>query len=190
MSRAGFPGEPDRSRPCGVSHVAVVTADLDAFRAFYEDVIGLRTSVVFGAGPGHAREALMAVGDGIGGAMLQVFEVAGDDRAAHGATAAMFQRGHLDHFGFTVPNRAALTALRDRLLAVGATSGDIRPLGPMLSLRFADPDGCQGEINCFNDAFDESLLRSEDEVIDPDWVGKARRILHAEASHPPSGGTS
>ncbi len=189
MSRAGFTAGPDRHRPCGVSHVAVVTADLDAFRAFYEDVVGLRTSVVFGAGPGHAREALMVVGDGIGGAMLQVFEVAGD-RAADGAAAAMFQRGHLDHLGFTVPDRAALTALRDRLLAVGATSGDIRPLGPMLSLRFADPDGFQGEINCYNDAFDESMMRAEDEVVDPDWVGKARRVLHADAERPPTGGTS
>ena len=26
--------------PCGISHVAVVTADRDRFRTFYEDVIG------------------------------------------------------------------------------------------------------------------------------------------------------
>jgi hypothetical protein len=58
----------------------------------------------------------------------------------------MFERGRLDHIGFSAPDVASLTALRDRLLAVGASSGDIRPLGPMLSLRFADPDGLQGEI--------------------------------------------
>jgi catechol-2,3-dioxygenase len=28
------------SEPLGVSHVAVVTADLDGFRAFYEETIG------------------------------------------------------------------------------------------------------------------------------------------------------
>jgi catechol 2,3-dioxygenase-like lactoylglutathione lyase family enzyme len=32
------------SEPVGVSHVAVVTADLDGFRAFYEDTIGLETT--------------------------------------------------------------------------------------------------------------------------------------------------
>ena len=53
----------------------------------------------------------------------------------------MFGRGRLDHFGFTVVDQAALRSVRDRLLAAGATSGDIRPLGPMLSVRFQDPDG-------------------------------------------------
>jgi catechol-2,3-dioxygenase len=31
---------PAVSEPLGVSHVAVVTADLDGFRAFYEETIG------------------------------------------------------------------------------------------------------------------------------------------------------
>ncbi len=131
----------------------------------------------------------MVVGSGIGGVMLQVFEVA-DDQAADGTSTAMFQRGHLDHLGFTVPDVAALTAVRDRLVAVGASSGDIRPLGPMMSLRFADPDGFQGEINCYNRAFDDSMIRDEDEVVDPDWVRKARGVLHAESSRASTGGTS
>ena len=37
------------------SHVAVVTADLDGFRAFYEDTIGLQTTMVFGARSGPRR---------------------------------------------------------------------------------------------------------------------------------------
>lgn len=146
------PGDPVLSRPCGLSHVAVVTADLDGFRAFYEDIIGLRTAMVFGAGPGQRRKAVVMAGD----AMLHVFEVAGYDPATRGFSTAMFERGRLDHLGFTVPDRAALTAIRDRLLLVDATSGDIHRLGPMLSLRFVDPDGLESEINCFDTDFDPS----------------------------------
>ena len=41
-SRA-WTSDPERavSEPVGVSHVAVVTADLDGFGAFYEETIGL-----------------------------------------------------------------------------------------------------------------------------------------------------
>jgi hypothetical protein len=35
----------------------------------------------------------------------------------------MFERGRLDHLGFTVTDLVALRAIRDRLLAVDASSG-------------------------------------------------------------------
>ena len=79
--------------------------------------------------------------------MLHVFEVAGYDPTRQGLSTAMFRRGRLDHLGFTVTTVAAESAIRDRLLAVGASNGDIWPLGPMLSIRFSDPDGFEGEIN-------------------------------------------
>ena len=168
------------STPVGVSHVAVVAADLDGFRAFYEDTIGLETTIVFGAGPGHARQAVMVAGD----VMLHVFEVPGFDPAAQGFTPTMFERGRLDHLGFTVADEAALAALRDRLLAVGATSGAIRRLGPMLSVRFRDPEGCEGEVNCFDPAFDPATVRDEDEIVDPTWLERFKRVL-APNAHPP-----
>lgn len=164
------------STPTGISHVAVVTADLDGFRSFYEDTIGLQTTMVLGASPGHSRQAILTAGD----TMLHVFEVADYDPTHHGWGVAMFERGRLDHLGFSVGDVEALTAIRDRLLAAGATSGDIHPLGPMLSLRFADPDGLEGEINCFNPDFDPSSVRDEDEVVDPDWLERTKRVLHAD----------
>ena len=163
--------------PCGVSHVGVVTADLDSFRTFYEDIIGLETTMVFGCGPGHARQAVLIAG----GVMLHVFEVAGYDPAAHGFAKVMFERGRLDHLGFTVADVAALTAIRDRLVAVDASSGEIRRLGPMLSVRFLDSDGLEGEVNCYTPDFDPSTLRAEDEIVDPDWLERVKRVLLADA---------
>src|SRR6476659_7094917 len=161
----------------GVSHVAVVTADLDRFRAFYEDTIGLETTIVFGAGEGHAGQAVLAAGN----VMLHVFEVSEFDPAAQGFGSGMFERGRLDHIGFAVADEAALVALRDRLLTVGASSGSIRRLGPVLSVRFHDPDGLEGEINCLDPSYDPSTLRDEDEIVDPDWLERTRRVMKRDA---------
>jgi catechol 2,3-dioxygenase-like lactoylglutathione lyase family enzyme len=169
------------SAPSGVSHIAIVTGDLDGFRAFYEDTLGLRTTIVFGGGPGHSRQAILMAGD----AMLQVIEVADDAATSQRVTAGLFKRGRLDHLGFTVTDLVALKAIRDRLLAADASSGDIRSLGPMLSLRFVDPDGLDGEINCYNTEFDPSTLRDEDEVIDPDWLALTKRALQPGAGTDP-----
>ena len=166
------------SRPCGVNHVAVVTADLDVYRTFYEDTIGLDTALVLAAGPGHGRQAIVFAGD----VMLHVFEVADRGSPAPRNPSAMLERGLVDHLGFTVRDEAALTELRRRLMDVGASSGDIRPLGWMLSVRYVDPDGFEGEVNCFNPRFDPSTLR-DGEVIDPHWLERARRALRADDEH-------
>lgn len=164
--------------PCGVSHVAVVTGDLDGYRAFYEDVIGLETTLVLGAGPGHGRQAVLAAGQ----VMLHVFEVSGYDPTLHGCGSEMFERGRLDHLGFTVQDVAGLTTLRDRLVAVDASSGAIRRVGPMLSVRFLDPDDSEGEINCLDPTYDPSTLRDEDDVVNPLWFARMASMLHAETS--------
>ena len=98
----------------------------------------------------------------------------------------MFERGRLDHIGFAVADEAALIALRDRLLAVGASSGSIRHLGPMLSVRFHDPDGLEGEINCLDPSYDPSTLRDEDEIVDPAWLERTKRVLTAGSELTPS----
>lgn len=157
---------------CGVNHIAVVTPDLDGYRAFYEDALGLDTALVLGAGPGHDRQAVVFAGE----VMLHVFEAADHASAAPGSP--MLGRGRLDHLGFTVRDEAALAVVRRRLMAVGATSGDIRPLGWALSLRYLDPDGFEGEVNCFNPRFDPTDLRDGDQVFDPRWLERAKRALH------------
>ena len=162
--------------PCGVSHVAVVTGDLNGYRTFYEDVIGLETTLVLAAGPGHGRQAVLAAGE----VMLHVFEVAGYDPSNHGFGPKMFERGRLDHLGFTVTDVPALTSMRDRLVAVDASSGAIRRVGPMLSVRFYDPDEAEGEVNCLDPTYDPSTLRDEDDVVNPLWFARMASMLHAD----------
>jgi catechol 2,3-dioxygenase-like lactoylglutathione lyase family enzyme len=168
------------SSPYGISHVAVVTADLDLFRSFYEDTLGLETMIVLTAGPGHARQAIILAGD----VMLQVFEVLGYDPSSRGYTSTMFERGRLDHVGLTVSDLAALTEVRDRLVAIGASEGDIRRLGPMLSVRFHDLEGFEGEVNCLDRGYDPTTLREGDQVVDPAWYGRITRALRANPDLP------
>jgi catechol 2,3-dioxygenase-like lactoylglutathione lyase family enzyme len=161
-------------KPTGVSHVAMVTADLDRYRAFYENVVGLDTALVLGPSSDIGRHAIFFAGD----TAFTVFEVVDYDPAAHGIGSAMFERGRLDHLGFAVPDEAALGEVRDRLVAAGASSGDIHPLGPTLSVRYQDPDGFEGEVNCLNPDFEPSAFGG-DEVVDPGWYERARRQLRA-----------
>lgn len=160
-------------KPSGISHIAMVTADLDGFRGFYEDIIGLDTLLVLGPEPGHGRHAILSAGSTV----LHVFEVDGYDPATQGIGTQMFGRGRLDHLGFAVNDEAALREVGDRLVAVDASDGGIRPLGPVLSVRYRDPDGFEGEINCFNPQFDPTTLAHQDEVVDPGWLDRAKQSM-------------
>jgi len=173
--------------PLGISHVALVTPDLDRFRAFYEDVIGLSTAVVLRmTEPPRLRHAVLSVSDA---SVLHVFEKPGFDPVAEGVGTDMFTRGRIDHLGFMVGSLAELEAVRDRLVAVGASEGVIGLLGPVHSVHFRDPDGLEGEVNAVNAAWDP---RQEDhEVVEdePDphmftrLVAAATRRRPAERSH-------
>jgi hypothetical protein len=120
--------------------------------------------------------------------MLHVFELPGYDPTINGFSPAMFERGRLDHLGFTVAGVGELHTLRDRLVAVDASSGVIRRVGPMLSLRFHDPDESEGEINCLDPGYDPSMLRDEDDVINPLWFARMASALHADPTPPDPGG--
>ena len=165
------------SERVGVSHVAVVTADLDRFRAFYEDTIGLATTVVFGAGQGHAGQAVIAAGN----VMLHVFEVPGFDPAPHGFGPAMFERGRLDHIGFSRRRRGGPGCAARPPARSGRVEREHPPPRPMLSVRFHDPDGLEGEINCLDPSYDPTTLRDEDEIVDPAWLECIRSVMRRDA---------
>lgn len=163
--------------PTGISHLAGITADLDRYRAFYEGVLGLRAGVVLRLPhPPYLRHAIFFVSDSC---VLHVFEEPGYDPVAAGIGTEIGHRGRLDHFGFLVRDRDELEAIRERLVAAGASDGTVTPLGPMLSVHFRDPDGLEGEINAVDDTFDPEAM-DEDEVIevpDPGWFDRIRGAL-------------
>lgn len=161
---------PSSAQPIGVSHIAMLTADLDRFRRFYEDVVGLETMLVM-AGE-HGRHALIAAGR----AILHVFEVPGFEAVDGDA----FQRGRIDHFGFTLADQTALAECTARLVAAGASTGQITSFGPVLSVNFTDPDGCDGELNCLDPAFDPTP-GAGDEPVDPDWHARVTTLLSGPA---------
>ena len=128
----------------GLSHVAIVTADLDRLAGFYVDLFGA-TLVQVEHTP-FGRIGIVRLGPGSG---LNLFEIAGNEHAA--GLPTMFDRGHLDHFGFDVADAAEFWELRDRLIAGGHSTGDVTDFGPIIGLDFIDPDGMACEVNLILD---------------------------------------
>ena len=153
--RAGHAGDGSgRAVPMAIGHVAVITADLDRFRAFYEDVIGLRTAIVLRMSePPGLRHAVLSVTDV---SIVHVFERPGYDPAAEGVGTEIGFRGRLDHLAFHMASHADLEAVRDRLVAVGASEGVVTPHGPVHSVHFRDPDGLEGEVTATNPSWSPS----------------------------------
>jgi catechol 2,3-dioxygenase-like lactoylglutathione lyase family enzyme len=123
----------------GVNHVAVMTADLDRFVAFYTDVFD--AEVAFTETTPGFRHAILRTGPA---SWLHPAEV--PDNAHAAASPAMFERGHLDHVALAAASREAFARITDRLVARGATDGTVEDLGPFHSVWFTDPDGMRGEL--------------------------------------------
>lgn len=153
----------------GLSHVAVNTADLQRFRRFYEGLLGIPMGVTMRMDhPPYLRHATFHLD---GPLVLHVFEVPGYDPRGDGIGTEIGRRGRIDHFGFQVADEAALRQVADRLRAAGATDGEVRPLGPVLSVHVTDPDGLELEVNCPNlDFAVDEAGETVEEVGTPDWL--------------------
>jgi catechol 2,3-dioxygenase-like lactoylglutathione lyase family enzyme len=125
----------------GFDHVATVTADLERVVAFYRAAFDAQVTFEMAATDDHPRMVILDLG---GGTALNITEQPVDtivgDRTTPGG------RGPIDHYGIAVASRAALSEVRDRLLAAGADIGDIQRLGDTWSLFFRDPDGMELEV--------------------------------------------
>ena len=155
-----------RAVPVAIGHVAVITPDLDRFRAFYEDVIGLRTAIVLRmTDPPGLRHAVLSV---TATSIVHVFEQPGYDPAADGIGTGLGHRGRLDHLAFHMASYADLEAVRDRLVAVGASDGTVSSHGPVLSVFFRDPDGLEAEVTTVNADWDPAQETHDTVEEEPD----------------------
>lgn len=153
--------------PTGASHIALMTPDLDRYRTFYEEVVGVQTLIVMSGD--HGRHALLAAGSLI----LHVFEMPRVDPSAFGGP---FGRGRLDHFGFTLPDIESFQACTARLVAAGVSISEVTSFGAVLSVSFVDVDGCDGELNCLDPDFDPTPGPG-DLLVDPDWYARVVALM-------------
>jgi catechol 2,3-dioxygenase-like lactoylglutathione lyase family enzyme len=129
----------------GLNHVAIVTADLDRFVAFYTRVFDMQE--VFRESGRGLRHAILRIADG--SSWLHPAEIPGNTHAV--AIPQIFCRGHLDHIALTAQSREGFETLRQRLLEAGASDGNVEDLGAFHSLWFQDPDGMRGELTLLVD---------------------------------------
>lgn len=129
----------------GLNHVAIITADLDRFVAFYTRVFDMKE--VFREDTPGLRHAILRIADG--SSWLHPAEVPGSEYAA--ASSKMFRRGHLDHIALTARSSKCFEELRRRLIEAGASDGAVEDLGAFHSLWFQDPDGMRGELTLLID---------------------------------------
>jgi catechol 2,3-dioxygenase-like lactoylglutathione lyase family enzyme len=131
-----------RPDTCGFNHVATMTANLDRYLEFYGDVFGAEVITIMEAHDDHPRMAIVNMG---GNGALNVFEVPAD--SVVGNRSEMGGRGPIDHYALAVKSEELLLEIRDRLVARGASPGEVTQFGPaLLSVFFRDPDGAELEV--------------------------------------------
>ena len=129
----------------GFSHVGLSTLDLDATRAFYEDVLGftaVRCDIIEFEEGGRIRHVFYDTG---GGALLAFMEPR-DVPKLPASYDAGINRGlgvpdFFYHFAFEVDSMDALLAKRAHLLAKGVKVTRVVDHEWMQSIYFKDPNG-------------------------------------------------
>lgn len=128
----------------GVSHLALVTPDMDATVRFYVGVLGMRLVATLMAGP--MRHYFFEISDGN---TVAFFEVPGMETFAKGAGSPSDRAIQLDHIAFDLPDEQALEDLRGRLKAAHCEITDVVDHGIMRSVYFHDPNGIALEAACW-----------------------------------------
>ncbi len=126
-----------------VHHIATATNDLDRMVSFYRDAFELEPA------PGHPMET--PVGRiafyQIGEVQVQIVESGNIGEALADTPAVLLQRDlRLDHVTMHAESAAAFASIRERLIKLGATTGDVQDFRGADLLAYKDPDGHVMEI--------------------------------------------
>ena len=122
----------------GFNHVAILTGDLDRLEHFYRDVFDVND--VHDMQFGEVRHRLMRVGEQ---SVLHAFEMPAPE------PGPIFQRGRVDHVALNVDDHDEFERLRQRLVSIGASDGEVTDFGALISVGFQDPDGLVCELCWF-----------------------------------------
>jgi catechol 2,3-dioxygenase-like lactoylglutathione lyase family enzyme len=134
----------DAATITGIHHISITARDVEASAAWYEQVFGMaRLPITF---PHHDKEdtgyaVLMIHPSGVA---LGIHHNTGNDGVAFDES-----RAGLDHFGFSVADRAALDGWVAKLDSLGIEHSGVRDITepvPFSTLVFRDPDNIQLEL--------------------------------------------
>jgi len=143
----------------GCNHVTTITGDIDRLIGFYRRVFD--AEVIFEQDEGDLRHAGLDLG---GGFFLHPFQFRERNPNAT-PSDAMFHRGHIDHFALNFTRPEDFAEARRRLVAEGATAGNMRDFGMFRIVSFRDPDGMSAEIGLHADGPALTLEESSVEIF-------------------------
>jgi catechol 2,3-dioxygenase-like lactoylglutathione lyase family enzyme len=123
----------------GFNHVAVVTADTDAFVSFFQEVF--EAELLGSMAAPFGKLTFVKIGDDV---EFNVFEVPGNSEPNR--QTPMLGRGRLDHFGLQAASLESFEEIRRRLIARGAADEFVTDFGQVLSMFFTGPDGLECEV--------------------------------------------
>ncbi len=126
-----------------VHHLATATNDLDRFLAFYKEAFDLDPDPGF---PMDSPVGRLAFFD-LGGVQLQVVESGSISPAPAGTPAVLLQQDlRLDHYTMRIDSPEAFETVKEALVRLGASDGNVQDFRGADLLAFTDPDGHVMEV--------------------------------------------
>ena len=159
----------------GLNHLALITDDMDTTTRFWHGVLG--APLVATIGNRSFRHYFFDVGNG---ATVAFFEYQGHqvERFAKPAGVPDERAVQFDHVSLNLPDKAALLALRQRLLDHGCGVTDVVDHGLMQSIYFSDPNGIALEASWWaNDPTGQAPNPKSGRYGDPNPVAAAQELL-------------
>ncbi len=126
----------------GVNHIAWISKDVERLGAFYAGVFDAEVGPTRAHGdePGETMTTIRI------GPRTELNIVTIEGNTEPDPQTPMWGRGRIDHIGLSAASPEAFEAIRERLVAAGASDGTVNDFGAALSMFFRDPDGLEGEI--------------------------------------------